>query len=249
MRIIGYIRVSTEEQARHGHSLGQQRAMFEQFCALYDHELVAVITDEGVSGSKGLEKREGGRELLARLDAGEADGVLIRDLDRLFRLTLDGLMTFAWFDRRGVSVFSINDSIDTASPEGKLALTIRLATCEYERNKTAQRTRQCMRGLKGAGRVYGPVSYGLLNVDGYLFKDKQTWAIRELIMELNDAGLSLREICNQLYKDKVATPKGGREWQVSTVVGLIKSHDEFDHIPFAVDFTGLLETGNEAGNA
>ena len=242
MRILGYIRVSTDEQKKHGHSLPQQREQFIQYCNAFGHTLVDIIADEGVSGSKSLESRAGGRELLNRLDAGEAYVVLIRDLDRMFRLTLDGLMTFAWFDRRGITVHSINDSIDTASPEGKLALTIRLATCEYERNKTAQRTRNTMRSLKAEGRVYGPVPFGLAEVDGYLYKDPATWHTRELIMELREAGISLRGICSELIKDKIEAPKGGRLWNVSTVTGLINSFHDFDHIPFLADVCVSGET-------
>ena len=57
MQVIGYTRVSTDEQADKGLSLGAQRAKIEAYCQLYDLELVAVIEDAGLSG-KTL-KREG----------------------------------------------------------------------------------------------------------------------------------------------------------------------------------------------
>jgi DNA invertase Pin-like site-specific DNA recombinase len=230
MRLLGYTRVSTDEQAEKGHSLTQQRAQFETYCALYGYQLAGIVSDEGVSGSKELETRAGGRELLNRLAADEADGVLIRDLDRLFRLTLDGLNTFAWFDRRGLAVHSINERIDTDTPEGKLALTIRLATCEFERNKTAQRTQYTMQALKDAGRVYGHIPYGMVEANGHLFKHPELWQVRCDILAMRDSGMSLREICSELTRDHIAAPRGGRIWNVSTLLGIIKSHHAFDHI-------------------
>ena len=75
MKVIGYIRVSTDEQASHGVSLGAQRSKLEAFCSLYDYELVDVVVDAGAS-AKSL-KRAGLQSVLASLDAGEAQGLVI----------------------------------------------------------------------------------------------------------------------------------------------------------------------------
>lgn len=231
MKLLAYSRVSTEEQAKDGHSLGQQRQQFDKFCVAYDHQLIDVITDDGVSGSTPLEKRPGGAQLLHRLEQGEADGVIVRDLDRMFRIALDGLMTFAWFDRRGIVVHSINDKIDTESPEGKLTLTIKLATAEYERNKIAQRTRATMQGLKADARVYGHVPYGMQAHDGMLYRDPATWQLREYIYELRDNGMSLRNICKEMQRDRVPAPNGGKLWHASTLINILDSRHDFNHVP------------------
>lgn len=233
MRVIGYTRVSTDEQASGGHSMLQQEEQIRQYCKAYGFELVEIIGDCGVSASIDLKKRPAGSQLITALNEGQAEAVVIRDLDRLFRLTMDGLNTFAWFDRRGICVHSINERLDTDTPEGKLALTIRLATCEFERNKTAQRTRNTMQALKQSGQVYGHVPYGLVNVDGRLFKLPERWADRQYIIDMhNDGdGLSLRKICKQLEGEKIPAPNGGRRWAVSTLSGIIKSHGDYDHIP------------------
>ena len=83
MKVIGYTRVSTEEQATNGQSIGAQRAKLEGYAKLYDLDLVAVIEDAGVS-AKTL-NRPGLRKALEMLRKGEADGILIAKLDRLTR--------------------------------------------------------------------------------------------------------------------------------------------------------------------
>ena len=83
MKVIGYIRVSTDEQASNGQSLDSQRVKLEAYASLYDLELVEIIEDAGQSG-KTL-KREGLPHALAMLRSGKAEGLLIAKLDRLTR--------------------------------------------------------------------------------------------------------------------------------------------------------------------
>lgn len=232
MRLIGYIRVSTDEQARNGVSLEVQRRQFASYCDLYGHELVDVVEDAGVSASRPLENRPGGADLLARLKVGQADGVLVQRLDRLFRMTIDGLMTFAWFDRRGLTVHSIGERLDTVSPEGKLALTVMLAVAEFERNKTAQRNREVSHNLREAGRTYGNVPFGLVAVDGELFRCADTWPVRERIVAMK-ACMSYRTLAKRLDGEGIATPSGARRWEVSTLKGLVDTHGHFKDRPWA----------------
>ena len=69
MKVIGYVRVSTEDQAAHGVSLEAQTKKLEQYAELFDHELIDVVVDAGAS-AKSL-KRDGLTAALARLDAAE----------------------------------------------------------------------------------------------------------------------------------------------------------------------------------
>ena len=83
LRIVGYIRVSTVEQARHGESLTTQRARIERYLELTGAELVDIIADDGKSG-KSLD-REGFQEVLRRLRNDEVDGICVSRLDRMTR--------------------------------------------------------------------------------------------------------------------------------------------------------------------
>ena len=87
MRAIGYLRVSTEEQANSGLGLEAQEKRVRQYAELYELELVDVIVDAGASG-KTLE-RAGLARALEVLDRGDAGALLVAKLDRLTRSVLD----------------------------------------------------------------------------------------------------------------------------------------------------------------
>lgn len=228
MRLFAYIRVSTDEQAESGHSIELQPARIRSYCQTYGLHLVDVITDAGVSGSVPLARRAGGRELMRRLAAGEADGVVVARLDRMFRDALDGLTFFA---RARCVVHSVAERIDTSSPAGRLQLTILLATAQYERDIAAERAAENTRGLRAAGRVYGSTPFGCVDADGQLYRHPGTWAQRELICQWRANGLPLQAIRERLREEGISAPQGGRWWSKSTLANLIQSHNTLAHLP------------------
>ena len=116
MKVIGYIRVSTEEQATNGQSLDAQRAKLEAYASLYDLELVDVVVDAGIS-AKSL-KRPGLRAVLTQLQRGKVEGLVIAKLDRLTRSVGDWqILIDGYFgEKAGKQLFSVADSIDTPQP-------------------------------------------------------------------------------------------------------------------------------------
>ena len=245
MRLLGYIRVSTEEQADHGSSVSVQDLALHRYAELYQHDLIDVHVELGVSGGIEFERRPEGRRVMDRLADGEADGVLITALDRMFRLTLDGLQMFAHFDRRGWAVHSVYDRIDTSTAAGKYDLTMALARAEFERNRTSERTRQVLAGMRQQGRVYSPnIPYGCTSHDGKLYRDPATLPSREYIVALRNGGLSLRAICAEMKARGLRAPSGGLVWHVSTLIGIIESHEQLQHIP---ELPVAAETAVSAG--
>lgn len=249
MRAIGYIRVSTEEQGRVGHSLDMQPDRIRQWCALYDIHLVDVIADTGISAGVALHKRPGGKQLLERLRAGEADAVIVYRLDRLFRNAQHGLNFIRdELDLRGVALQSITEKIDTTTPTGRLMLTMMLGVAEYERDVVRERTRATSENLRQRGRVYGTTPFGCVAVGGnwddtqgrvigqQLFRCPSTWAHRELIVELRGphdgkAQLSYNAIAEQLDLRGIRAPEGGKRWQKTSISRVINSHGGLKHIP------------------
>src|SRR5688500_10547762 len=110
MKVVGYIRVSTEEQATSGQSLDAQRDKLAAYAKLYDLELVAVIEDAGES-AKSL-NRPGLQDALGMLRRGEVAGVLIAKLDRLTRSVADwqALINEFFGEKAGKQLFSVADS-------------------------------------------------------------------------------------------------------------------------------------------
>ncbi|MEN6538903.1 MAG: recombinase family protein [Mizugakiibacter sp.] len=263
MRLLAYVRVSTEEQAREGHSLGLQPRRCADYCALHGHVLVGTVADEGVSASTPLGRRKGGAELLRRLRAGDADGVVVVALDRLFRDVLDGVQMFREFEDRELAVHSIRELLDTRTPAGRLQLHIQLATAQYERELTAQRCREVSAGLREQGRVFGTVPYGCVEQGGRLFRDPATWPTRQLIVNWRRHGaavhgstgdhapemrpVSYRAIRDWLHADRVPAPAGGRWWSTSTLRSLCESHDALVHLPMTSDVTAAACAAPESG--
>lgn len=235
MNLIGYIRVSTEEQARDGVSLGQQLDRLRAYCQLHGHALVAVATDEGVSASVALARRAGGRQVLDALKGGMTQGVVVIRLDRLFRDALDGLTFFAQADRHGATVHSVSELIDTGTPAGRLALTIQLAAAQYERDLAVLRAKECNTALRRKGRVYGHVPFGCKAVgegdDRRLLRDPETWPIREGIVRALDGDASLRGVARDLELSDVPSPTGKRHWSPNTLRELRTHHADLASLP------------------
>nr|HPG94810.1 recombinase family protein [Dokdonella sp.] len=230
--LIGYCRVSTDDQAETGHSLGQQRERMQAYCALHGHRLVDTIVDEGVSASIPLHKRSGGAALVAAIRAGQGSGVVVVRLDRLFRNALDGLRFFEDVaDRHAAAVHSVSELIDTGTPAGRLALTIQLAAAQYERDLAAQRASECNTALRERGRVYGGVPYGCKRVGDDLVRDPLTWPIRESIVQLREElGHTLREVAAHMRAEGVPSPSGARGWSPNTISRICKTHRDLTHL-------------------
>lgn len=234
MRLLGYVRVSTDDQAKGGHSLALQPERLAAYCLAMQHVLVDVVVEaDGVSGGMPLEKRPGGRELLRRLKAGEADGIVVIRLERLFRDLLDGLLFFRRLARRhGIAVHSLSEHIDTSTAAGRLALNIHLVLADHDRDKGAERTAEVMQGMRQEGRVFGHVPYGCLAIDGALFREPQSWKTRQSIVDMHQAqGLSLATISAVLRDRRVLSPTGAARWSKSTLADLIRTHASLCHLP------------------
>jgi DNA invertase Pin-like site-specific DNA recombinase len=237
MKLVGYLRVSTEEQAREGVSLGQQLRRLQAYCELHGHELVGDFADEGVSASIPLARRAGGAKMLAALKAGTAQGVVVIRLDRLFRDALDGLTFFRAAERTGATVHSISELIDSSTPAGKLSLTIQLAAAQYERDLAVQRATECNAALREQGRVYGHVPYGCVAVgegdERRLMRDPETWPVRDDAVEDMTNGISLRSVAAHLQARNIPSPTGKRRWSPNTLRELRTHHETLRKLPMA----------------
>ena len=123
LKIVGYVRVSTVEQVRHGESLETQRQRIKRYLELADAELVEIISDDGRSGKR-LD-REGFQEVLRRLRTNEVDGVCVSRLDRMTRRVRHLIeLVEDLFIKRNKHLMSVAEQIDTNTPIGRAVLTI-----------------------------------------------------------------------------------------------------------------------------
>jgi DNA invertase Pin-like site-specific DNA recombinase len=203
---VGYIRVSTEGQAEEGASLDAQRARLASFATATDLDLVAIESDAGLS-AKNL-SRPGLQRALARLDDGEADGVLVAKLDRLTRSVRDlGDLVERYFAAR-FALVSVGDSIDTRSAGGRLVLNVLVSVAQWEREAVSERTREAMAHLKKQGRRFGGPALGE-SVAGVPPAAGELVAVRR-IFALRAKGLTLAAIASALTAEGHPTKRGGR---------------------------------------
>ncbi len=159
LRIVGYIRVSTAQQAEDGVSLDAQRAKLTAYAAAMDLELVGIEVDEGLS-AKTLD-RPGLRRALAALDAGTAQGLLVTKLDRLTRSVWDlGPLLEGPFAPGKAVLLSVGDSIDTRTAGGRLVLNVLTSVAQWEREAGSERTRDALAQVRAEGGSFGKAPYG-----------------------------------------------------------------------------------------
>lgn len=209
MKVIGYVRISTDEQASQGHSLAAQESNLRAYADLYDLELVAVVVDAGQS-AKTL-KRPGLQEALSALRDGRAEGLLIPKLDRLIRSVRDlGALLDDYFSK-GFSLLAVAEQVDTRSATGRLMLNLLATVSQWEREVIGERTSVALQHLKRSGRRLGQ-------------KVLETTAEGSLAAarakELRSAGGTLRDIAGTLQREGFPTKRGGF-WRAQTVALLL----------------------------
>lgn len=202
MKAVGYIRVSTEEQAREGLSLDAQRERIAAYCKLQGMTLTEVVADQGVSGSIPLSERPGGKRLLDLLSLNDAQHVVALKLDRLFRDAGDALVTLKDWDSRGVALHLIDlggSAFNSKSALGKFLLTMTAAFAELERNLISERTKTALAYKRSQGAWLGKIPFGFkLDAQGRLMEDQAQLKMIERIKAMRRAHRSFRQIASEL---------------------------------------------------
>lgn len=229
-KAVGYIRVSTLEQATEGVSLAAQEERIRAYCVMSGLDLVSIIRDEGVSASKELATRPGGIELLKQVSSKGVKNIVTLKLDRLFRDAADCLnQTRAW-DAAGISLHLIDmggTAINTGTAMGRFFITMAAGFAELERNMIAERTSAALAHKKAHREAYSPTPLGYDRQGNELIVNEQEQEIISKIKAWRESGLPLREIANKLNSAGVPTKKGGK-WYASTINSILNNnlHEE-----------------------
>ncbi len=215
MKAVGYIRVSTEEQARDGVSLDNQRKRIEAFCVAKDWDLTHIYVDEGKTGSN--LKREGVQKLTHDCKAHRFDIVVIYKLDRLTRSVKDLGYLIELFDKSSVSFSSVSDNFDTTTANGKLVLHILGSVAQWERDIISGRTKDALAHKKSERQIYSPLPLGFeAGEDGRLIENQTELAVVKKIRKLRRAGASYQRIADKLNSAGI-TAKRGSKWYSASV--------------------------------
>ena len=222
MNAVGYIRVSTSEQAKEGVSLDNQTAKIKAYSDLNDFTLLEIINDPGMSG-KNL-KRPGILKLMKMIKKKEIDTIIVYKLDRLSRKVKDTLELIETFEKKGITFHSITEKIDTKSAMGKFFLNITASLAQMERDLISERTIDALRYKKSKmEKTGGDIPFGYdVTEKNILIKNKAEQKVISLICRSRTKGDSLREICRKLEEKGFRTKTGRLKWQAKVISSILK---------------------------
>ncbi len=208
MKAIGYIRVSTEEQARHGISLDMQRSKISAYAVLEDMELIDIIADEGLSGCS-MKGRPGITKILGMVQDKTIQAVIIYKLDRLARNTIEALQAATLMDQKGVALHSITEKLDTRSAMGRFFFTLMASIAEMERGIISERIQSAMERKREKGE---PCSnnppFGYQIVGNQLVPALHEKRVHNRILELHRSGQTVWGIRDVLEEEGFSNRRG-----------------------------------------
>jgi site-specific DNA recombinase len=222
MKAIGYVRVSTTDQANNGVSLEAQRERIEAWAKANGADLLAVHVDAGLSGRR-ADNRPALQTALSQA-CREKAALVVYSLSRLSRSIRDTVTIGERLTKAGATLVSLTEQIDGTTASGRLMLHLMTVLSQFERELIGERTRTAMAHLRGQNRrISGRVPYGFaLDPDGETLVplSAEQKAIR-LMQTLRHQGASLRGIAAHLEKRGIR-PKNGRTWTAATIAGILR---------------------------
>ena len=219
-KAVGYIRVSSEEQASHGFGLATQEKAIRAFAESQGYELIEVITDAAVSGATSPDTRAGFRRLLDLAAEQTFSVVLVWKFDRLARRILYAVTAVNDLQERlGVQLRSVTEPIDTGTPMGRTIFAVLAGMAEQERQTITERTFLGRREKASRGGFAGgaaPLGYVRDREGGLAADHESAETVRRIFAMRHPPGrrkkASLREIASVLNADQVPTRRGGKWW-------------------------------------
>lgn len=215
-RLIGYVRVSTDEQTKTGYSVSDQKNKLRGYCELYGHDLIEVIVDDGIS-AKNL-NRDGIQRVISMINNGDADGVVVLKLDRLTRSMRDLHHLLDTIFKTG-QLHSVSEQFNTNTASGKFVLNMLMSVAEWEREVIGERTSSALqekKRLAGNRSINGRAPFGFRWEEGALVRDADEYPIREIMVELRDAGLTYAQIAQEI-NDAGHTTRRNKPWRTSSI--------------------------------
>jgi len=221
VRCAVYTRKSTEEGLdQEFNSLDAQREAGEAFIESQRHEgwvcLPEQYDDGGYTG--GNMERPALKRLMADIEAGQVDCIVVYKVDRLSRSLIDFARIVEVLERHSVAFVSVTQQFNTGNSMGRLILNVLLSFAQFEREMIAERTRDKVHAARRKGKWTG--GYPILGYDvapggGRLIVNedeaKRVAAIFELYLEHQSLLATIKELDNRGWTTKRWTTKKGHE--------------------------------------
>ena len=189
------------------------------------------LDDPGVSGA--TLKRPSLARMLAAIESGLVDVVVVYKIDRLSRSLADFSSLMQLFDRHGVGLVSVTQHLNSLDAAGRLGINTLMAFAQFERENAAERTRDKLRATRRQGLWAGgvpPMGYKVVNQRLQVLPDEAAvvrriferfvalGSITELVSELNEQGVTTKLLISQAGRSR-----GGQRFDKSYLYKVIKN--------------------------
>ena len=141
MRAAIYVRVSTEEQAAEGYSIGAQKEMLQDYCIVEGWEVAGVYEDDGYSGRS--VKRPAYQRMMSEIDSW--DVLLVIKMDRIHRNSRNFMNMMEVLSKHGKMFVSQSEALDTTNALGRFVVDMIQRLAQLESEQIGERTYMGMR--------------------------------------------------------------------------------------------------------
>ena len=214
-----YLRVSTEDQAREGFSLPEQKERLETFCKFKGYEIVDYYEDAGISAKTGNYRPEFER-LKKDIKSKRINTIIALKLDRITRSIFDWEKLMTFLDENDAYIDCANDEVNTTNANGKMVSRLLMSVSQNEIERTSERTKIGLAGAIKQGHLPSQAPLGYKHENKKLVIDYSTKDVVVRIFELYYNGNSYQTISNILNKEQVL---GKTNWRDSTVTAILEN--------------------------
>ena len=214
-----YMRVSTEDQAREGFSLPEQKERLEAYCKFKGYEIVDYYEDAGVSAKTGNYRAEFER-LKDDIKSKKINTIISLKLDRFTRSIYDWEELITFLDENEAYIDCVNDDINTTTANGKMISRLLVSVSQNEIERTSERTKIGLAGAIKQGHIPHIAPLGYKHENKTLVIDYSTKDIVVRIFELYFNGYSYQKISTLFNEEKVL---GKDNWRDSTIQNILQN--------------------------
>lgn len=217
-----YIRVSTEDQAREGFSLGEQKEKLEALCKYKGYEIYKVYKDAGIS-AKDMVHRPQFQKMIEDMKEGKINYIVAYKLDRVTRSVRDLEKLISTLEKYHCYLICDRDDVNTSTANGRFFVRMLTVLSQLEIEIVSERTKFGLGGAIKAGHIPGPCPYGYYrDKDKTIKVDNATKDIVIRIYQMYLEGKSFQQISNILNEEKVPSPVKNK-WYDSSIDGIINN--------------------------
>ena len=213
-----YIRVSTEDQAREGFSLGEQEEKLRELCKFKELKVYKVYKDAGIS-AKDMEHRPQFQEMLKDMKEGKLNYIVAYKLDRITRSVRDLEELISVLEQYNCFLLCDRDDVNTYTANGRFFVRMLTVLSQLEIEIVSERTKFGLNGAIKSGHIPGQRPFGYKSAeDKKMIIDNATRPYVEKIFDMYLEGKSFQQIANY-FKENNIYPK--KNWKDTTIQKII----------------------------